>query len=121
MAKHRSREDLDKFIQDMEARQRNIVWPDTARNARKFYEYLWKGGGRGDGGDPNPTLVQRIAAWMIGFVFLGGGIGYLNQAFRSFSGGWSQGIVGLVMAAFGVKIGAFGFRGLRERKPYDLE
>jgi hypothetical protein len=31
-------------------------------------------------GSPNPALVQRIAAWMFGLVFMGGGLELLYQA-----------------------------------------
>lgn len=39
--------------EDVEARQRNTVWPDTFRNSAIIDAFLWKG-------DPNAKPVQRI-------------------------------------------------------------
>src|SRR6266403_713235 len=58
---------LDRFIDGYRWRQRNIVFPDTVRNARFAYVFFWKG-------TPHPTLVQRIAAWMYGLVLIGYGL-----------------------------------------------
>jgi ammonia channel protein AmtB len=56
--------DLDGFIEETRARQRNIEFPDALRNSRSADVFLWRG-------SPRPTLVQRIAAWMFGLVFIG--------------------------------------------------
>ena|SRR5579863_3211076 len=61
------RRNLDKFIDESSANQRNIVFPDTVRNARAVDIFLWRG-------SPNPPLVQRIAAWMFGVTFVGLGL-----------------------------------------------
>jgi hypothetical protein len=37
--------------------------------------FFWKG-------SPNPTLVQRIAAWLVGTMFIGFGIGFILFAAR---------------------------------------
>src|SRR5712692_329360 len=57
------RRNLDKFIDESSARQKNIVFPDTVRNARSVDAFLWKG-------SRNPPVVQRIAAWMFGLIFI---------------------------------------------------
>jgi hypothetical protein len=50
---------LQHYIDDLEAKQNNVVWPDTMKNSRSVDKFLWSG-------SPNPTLVQRIAAWLLG-------------------------------------------------------
>jgi hypothetical protein len=61
------RRKLDKFIDETRARQRNIAFPDTLRNGRAVDVFLFKG-------SPNPPLVQRIAAWILGLLFIGIGL-----------------------------------------------
>jgi hypothetical protein len=53
----------DKFVDEIRARQRNIVFPDTARNARSLDAFLWFG-------SPNPTRVQSMGAWLLGSLFI---------------------------------------------------
>ena len=73
------RNNLDKFIDETRASQRNIVFPDTVRNARSVDMFLWRG-------SPNPTLVQRIGAWMIGLWLMGMGMLLINLAVRPYVG-----------------------------------
>jgi hypothetical protein len=47
----------------MEARQRNIVFPDTVRNGVSVDKLLWKG-------SPHATRVQRIGIAIIGLFVL---------------------------------------------------
>jgi hypothetical protein len=48
---------------DVRARQRNTVWPDTLRNGRVVDSFIWKG-------SPDATLVQRIGVALFGLLFL---------------------------------------------------
>jgi hypothetical protein len=48
---------------DIRARQRSTVWPDTLRNGRVVDSFIWKG-------SPDATLVQRIGIALFGFLFL---------------------------------------------------
>ena len=64
-----------KLIEDIEAKQRNTVWPNTMINSRGVDEFLWKG-------DPNAPLVQRMAAWIFGIVFLLIGLGWLDVGYE---------------------------------------
>jgi hypothetical protein len=66
-------EELDQFIDDVRARQRNFVFPDTVRNGRAVYVLLWRG-------SPDPGFVQRIGAWLFGLMFIGTGAVFLMQA-----------------------------------------
>lgn len=59
-----SHRDPDHFLEESRQRQRNVVFPDTVRNARSVDAFLWKG-------SPDPTLVQRVAAWLWGLTFIG--------------------------------------------------
>ena len=67
------RRDLDKFIEETHASQRNIVFPDTVRNGRSVDIFFWRG-------SPNPTIVQRIAAWMFGLLFMTLGLQVFSMA-----------------------------------------
>lgn len=53
--------DLDRFIADFERRQRNIVFPDTVRNERFLFQFLWRG-------SPTASRVQRAGAFLCGCV-----------------------------------------------------
>jgi hypothetical protein len=71
------RRNLDNFIDETRARQRNIVFPDTVRNERSVIVLLWRG-------SPNPTLVQRIGAWIIGLWLVGMGMLFISFAIRPY-------------------------------------
>ena len=55
--------DETKFIDEIRAKQRNIVWPDTLVNSRAVDVLLWKG-------SRDATTVQRIVMVLYGLVFL---------------------------------------------------
>src|ERR1700682_2054936 len=44
-----------KLLDDLRARQRNTLWPDTLRNARTVDAFLWKG-------SPDATPIQRAGS-----------------------------------------------------------
>src|ERR1039458_2499023 len=44
---------FEQIREDIEARQRSILWPDYLRATRNVYEFLWNG-------DPKARPVQRI-------------------------------------------------------------
>jgi len=52
-----------KFFGDVQARQRNTVWPDTLRNGRTVDGFLWKG-------SSTATPVQRLGIAIFGLAFL---------------------------------------------------
>jgi hypothetical protein len=74
----RRRHKLDDFIGEIGARQRNIVFPDTVRNARAVDAFFWRG-------SPHPTIVQRITAWTFGLLSIVLGIEFFSQVFLSAS------------------------------------
>lgn len=105
--------DLDEFIDETRARQRNIVFPDTVRNGRSVDAFFWNG-------YPHPTLVQRIGAWMSGLSFIGFGIGFLNFAAdarntdHDWFGYWTMLLLSLASISAGIRIFRNGFP--RKRK-----
>lgn len=48
---------------EIEARQRNTVWPDTLRNGALVDAFVWRG-------SPNATYIQRIGTALFGLLFL---------------------------------------------------
>ncbi len=56
-----------RFSNEIEARQRNILWPDTLRNEGILDAILLKG-------SPNATLAQRIGMVLIGLMYSAPGI-----------------------------------------------
>jgi hypothetical protein len=99
------RHDLDNFIEETRASQRNIVFPDTVRNARSIDAFLWRG-------SPNPSLVQRIAAWMLGALFVCLGIAFFGVAIKErVETGFSFDVVfGVATSVCCVLLGARTFR-----------
>ncbi len=47
---------------DVRARQRNTIWPDTLRNETTFLGFLWNG-------SPTATPVQRVGIALIALIF----------------------------------------------------
>ena len=98
------REDLDKFIDETQASQRNIVFPDTVRNARNVYAFLWKG-------SPSPTLVQRMAAWLFGLLFIAMASLFVGLFFQEgdTKSWWPLLFVSALLCFLGLKIFRNGF------------
>jgi hypothetical protein len=99
--------DLNDFLEEARQRQRNVVFPDTVRNARSVDAFLWKG-------SRNPTRAQRVGAWLFGLTFIGLGaclITFVGVA-RS-DGEWVAAFVLASMSmgavALGIKIFRNGF------------
>jgi hypothetical protein len=102
-----SHRDLDDFLEESRKRQRNVVFPDTVRNARSVDAFLWKG-------LPNPTRAQRVGSWLFGRTFIGLGaflITFVGAA-RS-DGEWVAAFVLTFMSvgaiALGIRIFCNGF------------
>ena len=103
------RRDLDKFIDETRASQRNIVFPDTVRNGRAIDVFFWRG-------SPTPTLVQRIAAWMFGLVFIAQGFLFGTLAFHV--GKKEDSVVAfVVLGLMSLTLGAIGIRVFRNGFP----
>ena len=99
-----NRKRLNSLVEQVKAKQRNIVWPDTMINGRGVDEFLWKG-------SPDAPLVQRMAAWVFGFFFVLGSFVWLDAAFQRHSV-----IVGLLSIAWFLVGGKVFLNGFRRRK-----
>ncbi len=100
-------DELDEFIDDTKARQRNIVFPDMVRNGRSVDAFFWRG-------SPNPTLVQRIAAWLFGLVFVTMGLVWSSGTVSIYrrhdtEGIWITTAVGFACFLLGTRIFRNGF------------
>jgi hypothetical protein len=89
------------FIEDIRQKQQNTLWPDTLRNSRSVDSFLWNG-------DPNPSRVQRIAAWLLGLASVGFGVLLLDLARTG--GGWLCRIMASAALLLGLKMFRNGFR-----------
>ena len=70
-----------KSFSGIEARQRNIVWPDTLRNGALVDAFLWKG-------SPDATPTQRIGIALFGFLFLCPAVLLVGFGCFEQGGGW---------------------------------
>jgi hypothetical protein len=92
--------DPQELIDDFRLRQRNLVFPDTVRNARYYYLFFWRG-------SSNPTWVQRVAAWLFGTVYVGQGVVLFLMA-REMRDRLA-GAIALLTTAIGARIFRSGF------------
>jgi hypothetical protein len=93
----------DKLRQDLEDKQKNILWPDTLRNARGVDEFLWKG-------SPRPTVVQRVGLGIFGFFYLVGGVALFLIISPTLPRILVGVPLGILWAGFGAKILRNAFR-----------
>lgn len=91
----------DRFVEEIEAKQRNTVWPDTMKNGRSVDEFLWKG-------SPDAPLVQRMGAWIFGMFFMLGGSAWFDAAYEKHDR--VLGVISLLPFFIGVKVFLNGFR-----------
>jgi hypothetical protein len=100
----------DQAIEEVRAKQRSTVWPDTIRNSRSVDAFLWKG-------SPDASSVQRIAAWVFGVFFILGGTAWLDAAFERHS--VMVGVFSIAWFLVGGKVFLNGFRRRKVEKPSD--
>jgi hypothetical protein len=93
--------DHESVIEEIEAKQKNTVWPDTLRNSRSVDAFLWKG-------DPGAPLVQRMGAWIFGLFFILAGLGWVDVAYEKES--IVFGVLSIGWFLVGAKIFLNGFR-----------
>src|SRR5216684_2671063 len=89
------------FIDDVRDRQKNILWPDTMRNARSVDEYLWKG-------SENAPLVQRIGAWLFGLSLIGLGLELLIRFRQHWD--WYSTLYAFAAISLGIRTFLNGFK-----------
>jgi hypothetical protein len=97
-------EDRPRFAEireDVEARQKATVWPDTLRNGSSVDAFLWRG-------DPHAKPIQRAGLVVFGLTFLLLAIGIASIPFdKDFPDGW---IVDFLVALFLLVISIHLFR-----------
>ena len=93
------------IIEELKAKQRNTLWPDTLINSSSVDGFLWKG-------SPNPPLVQRIGAWIFGITFMICGLGFIEIVCEKADDGVEFIPLGMGVAFFlvGVRVFRNGFR-----------
>jgi hypothetical protein len=104
------------IIEDLKARQRNTLWPDTMINSSSVDGFLWKG-------SENPPLVQRMGAWIFGitFMLLGMGMIEIDREIEDYRKSILAVIVGVVFFLAGMKVFRNGFRRRKAKNPSDGE
>jgi hypothetical protein len=91
----------ERLVEEIEAKQRNTVWPDTIKNSSSVDAFLWKG-------SPDATLVQRIGAWIFGLAFMIAGLAILGITHKELT--WPDVLVSLIAFLIGGKVFLNGFR-----------
>jgi hypothetical protein len=74
---------LQGMMDDLAAKQRNILWPQSLRNGRNVDTFLWKGAEK-------PTASMRIGAFLLGTIYL---ISALAICYASAEGGSILGVL----------------------------
>ena len=93
MRRSGSKKELDSYIEDLKARQRNLVFPDVLRGGRSVDELLWKGA-------RDAPLVQRIGVVILALAYVLVGIVFVSMSVEQ--GEWFTGaFAGLLFIAAG--------------------
>lgn len=74
-SRHPNERSTRKVVEELKARQRNLVWPDALINSRSVDQFLWRGA-------PDAPLVQRVGAWLFGLAFIAVGGVFLLVAYK---------------------------------------
>jgi hypothetical protein len=94
--------------EQIEAKQKAILWEDGLRNGKSVDEFLWKG-------DPKAKPIQRAGLIIFGFTFLLIAIGIASIPFqKKFEDGWA---IDFLMALFSLLIAIRLFRNAFLRPP----
>ena len=111
MASAEHRDELGEFIDETRSKQRNIVFPDTVRNARSVDAFMWKG-------SPNPSWVQRIGAWLFSMAMFGPAAGFAYMSIEARKDDELAGFIIMGLASLGsLAVGLIFFRNGFPRRP----
>jgi len=77
---------FERIREEIEARQRSILWPDYLYATRNTYDFLWNG-------VPGPKMVQRIGLAIFGMYFLAIGVSFISISSSSELGWFNPAIV----------------------------
>jgi hypothetical protein len=81
------------------------LFPNTVRDGGSAEEFLWKG-------LPNPSIVQRIGAWLISSIGIGGGLAFIIGGIHSLrrDHSWANFAASVVIAAVFLVYGGWNLR-----------
>ena len=100
--------EFERVREEIEAKQRATVWPDTIRNGVSVDAFLWKG-------DPHAKPVQRAGLIVFGLAFLLLAATIASIPFeKGFADGW---FIDSLMALFALLISLRLFRNALLRSP----
>jgi hypothetical protein len=100
-----------RLLEEVESRQRNVLWPDAMVNASSVDALLWKG-------SPKATTVQRVGIVIWGLLFLSLGAFFtFVQAPELHSP--MIAVLGLLLLALGTRVTLNAFR--RQSRPRSLK
>ncbi len=106
----RKEQEFEEIREDIDAKQRATVWPDTLRNGSSVDAFLWRG-------DPRAKPIQRAGLVVFGLTFLLLAIAIGSIPFdRDFPDGW---VVDFLLALFLLLLSMRLFRNalLRSKNP----
>jgi len=86
-----SKEELDTYIESVEASQKNVTWPEVLRGSRSVDELLWKGA-------RDAPMVQRIGVVILALTYLLVAVVFISMAVEQ--GSWFAGAFAVLL--FGV-------------------
>ena len=92
-----SKHDKDDWLRDLDARQRNVIFPDPAQNEGRFWRNLWAG-------KDSLNLAQWVGLIVL-FLFFGGSLFFiLRMLWPEGQGFWWQ----KAIAAYGLYLVVIG-------------
>ena len=100
MKRHRSHQDPERFAEEVAAKQRNLLWPDTLVNSKSVDKFLFTG-------CANPSLLQRVGAWIFGLMFFVLGVVSVEIGRQTDTSPYK--FVGLLFVLLGVVVFRNGF------------
>jgi hypothetical protein len=106
--------DFEQIREDLEAKQRSILWPDYLRANRNVFEFLWKGA-------PKAKRVQRLGLILFALHFWLMGVFFAALAWSSDE--WISRVFGSLPGLISVLISIRLFRNafLRHNIPHEDE
>jgi hypothetical protein len=90
------------FIEEIKAKQRNTVWPDTLVNSRAVDYLIFKG-------SKGATRLQRIGIALFGVFFMLAGVAFIGIGRESHSVLWI--VISLAWFLLGMRVLINAFRG----------
>ena len=106
MRRHHRTLQPNEFSDEIESKQKNLLWPDSLVNSRGVDELLFKG-------LPNPTKVQRVGAWIFGLAYISIGLGFLAIAMNMEQNAWVMWVLATAWWSIGIWI---CYNGSRKRR-----